>query len=155
MLNMRAQKGLIRRIFFYAILVILSSILVSGVYAAVTSNTIIQSSGAIKAIGVSVYWDAATTNEVTAIDWSTLEVGASESKTIYIKNTGNAAATLFLDTDNWNPSAASQYITLDWNYGGQSISPDAVVEVVLTLTISQDISGITDFSLDITITSSG
>ncbi len=155
MLNMRAQKGLIRRIFFYAILVILSSILVSGVYAAVTSNTIIQSSGAIKAIGVSVYWDAATTNEVTAIDWSTLEAGASESKTIYIKNTGNAAATLFLDTDNWNPSAASQYITLDWNYGGQSISPDAVVEVVLTLTISQDISGITDFSLDITITSSG
>ena len=155
MLNMRAQKGLIRRIFFYAILVILSSILVSGVYAAVTSNTIIQSSGAIKAIGVSVYWDAATTNEVTAIDWSTLEVGASESKTIYIKNTGNAAATLFLDTDNWNPSAASQYITLDWNYGGQSINPDAVVEVVLTLTISQDISGITDFSLDITITSSG
>ena len=152
---MRAQKGLIRRIFFYAILVILSSILVSGVYAAITSNTIIQSSGAIKAIGVSVYWDAATTNEVTAIDWSTLEAGASESKTIYIKNTGNAAVTLFLDTDNWNPSAASQYITLDWNYGGQSIRPDAVVEVVLTLTISQDISGITDFSLDITITSSG
>ncbi len=155
MLNMRAQKGLIRRIFFYAILVILSSILVSGVYAAVTSNTVIQSSGAIKAIGVSVYWDAATTNEVTAIDWSTLEVGASESKTIYIKNTGNAAATLFLDTDNWNPSAASQYITLGWDYGGQSISPDAVVEVVLTLTISQDISGITDFSFDIIITTSG
>ncbi len=152
---MRAQKGLTRRLFFYAILMILSSILVSGVYAAVTSNTIIQSSGAIKALGVRVYWDAASTNEVTTIDWSTLEAGASENKIIYIKNTGNAAATLFLDTDNWNPSTASQYITLDWNYGGQSISPDAVVEVVLTLTISQDISGITDFSLDITITSSG
>jgi len=151
---MRVQKGLTRRLFFYAILMILSSILVSGVYATVTSNTIIQSSGAIKALGVSVYWDAASTNEVTTIDWSTLEAGASENKMIYIKNTGNAAATLFLDTDNWNPSAASQYITLDWNYGGQSISPDAVVEVVLTLTISQDISGITDFSLDITITSS-
>ena len=152
---MRALKGLTRRLFFFALLAVLSSVLVSGVYAAVTSNTVIQSSGAIKAIGVSVYWDAATTNEVTTIDWSTLEAGASESKTIYIKNTGNAAATLFLDTDNWNPSAASQYITLDWDYGGQSISPDAVVEVVLTLTISQDISGITDFSLDITITSSG
>jgi len=152
---MRVQKGLTRRLFFYAILMILSSILVSGVYAAVTSNTIIQSSGTIKALGVRVYWDATSTNEVTAIDWSTLEAGASENKIVYIKNTGNAATTLFLDTDNWNPSAASQYITLDWNYGGQSISPDAVVEVVLTLTISQDISGITDFSLDITITSSG
>ena len=152
---MRVQKGLTRRLFFYAILMILSSILVSGVYAAVTSNTIIQSSGAIKALGVRVYWDAAGTNEVTTIDWSTLEAGASENKIIYIKNTGNAAATLFLDTDNWNPSAASQYITLDWNYGGQSISPDAVVEVVLTLTISPDISGITDFSFDIIITTSG
>jgi len=152
---MRAQKGLTRRLFFYALLAVISSILVSAVYAAVSSNTIIQSSGSIKAIGVSVYWDAASTNEVTAIDWSTLEAGSSENKTVYIKNTGNAAATLFLDTDNWNPSTASQYITLTWDYGGQSISPGAVVEVVLTLTISPDISGITDFSLDIIITSSG
>ena len=152
---MRAQKGLTRRLFFYALLAVISSILVSAVYAVVSSNTIIQSSGAIKAIGVSVYWDAASTNEVTAIDWSTLEAGSSENKTVYIKNTGNAAATLFLDTDNWNPSTASQYITLTWDYGGQSISPGAVVEVVLTLTISPDISGITDFSLDIIITSSG
>jgi hypothetical protein len=152
---MRVQKGLVSRLFFYAILAVVSSILVSAVYAVVSSNTIIQSSGAVKAIGVSVYWDAACTDEVTAIGWSTLEAGSSENKAVYIKNTGNAAATLFLDTDNWNPSAASQYITLDWDYAGQSVDSDVVVEVVLTLTVSQDISGITDFSFDIIIAASG
>jgi PKD repeat protein len=145
----RVQKGLTRRIFFYALLVVISSILVSAVYAVVSSNAIIQSSWAATVTGISVYWDAACTDDVAAIDWSTLEVGSSENKMVYIKNTANAAATLFLDTDNWNPSAASQYITLAWDYGGQSISSGAVVEVVLTLTISPDISGITDFSFDI------
>lgn len=152
---MRVQKGLTSRLFFYALLAVFSSILVSAVYAVVSTNTIIQSSGAVKAIGVSVYWDAACTDEVAAIDWSTLDAGSSENKAVYIKNTGNAAATLFLDTDNWNPSAASQYIALDWDYGGQSISPGAMEEVVLTLTVSPDISGITDFSFDIIIASSG
>jgi hypothetical protein len=151
---MRAKKGLTRRLFFYALLVVFSSILVSAVYATVSSNTIIQSSGSVKTLGVSVYWDAACTDEVAAINWSTLEAGSSENKAVYIKNTGNSAATLFLDTDNWNPSTASQYITLDWNYGGQSISPDAVVGAVLTLSVSSDISGITDFSLDIIINTS-
>lgn len=53
---------------------------------------------------------------------------------------------------NWNPKAASRYITLSWDYGGQSISPNNVVPVVLTLSVSKDISGITNFSFDIIIT---
>jgi hypothetical protein len=152
---MRVPKGLTSRLFFYALLAVFSSILVSAVYAVVSNNTIIQSSGAVKAIGVSVYWDAACTDEVATIDWSTLEAESSENKAVYIKNTGNAAATLFLDPDNWNPSAASQYITLDWDYAGQSSNPSAVLEVILTLNISSDISGITDFSFNIIIVSSG
>jgi hypothetical protein len=92
---------------------------------------------------------------VAAIEWNVLEAGASEERTVYLQNRGNAAATLFLDTDNWTPSAAAQYLTLDWDYGGQSINPDAVVAVVLTLIVSPDVSGITDFSFDIIITTSG
>jgi hypothetical protein len=152
---MRAQNRVTSHLFVYALVVVLSSMLVSAVYAVVSNTTVIQSSGAVKAIGVSVYWDAACTDEVTAIEWSTLEAGASEDKTVYIKNTGNAASTLFLDTDNWIPSTASQYLALTWDYSGQSISPDAVVEVVLTLTVSSGISGITDFSFDIIIAASG
>jgi PKD repeat protein len=148
---MRVQKGLTNRLLFYALLAVFSSILVSTVYAVVSSNTIIQSSWAVSTIGVSVYWDVACTDEVVVIDWSILEVGSSENKTVYIKNTGNETATLFLDTDNWNPSVSSQYITLVWDYGGQSINPGSVVEVVLTLTVSPFISGIIDFSFDVII----
>ena len=152
---MQVQKRVTSHLVVHILVVVLSTMLVSAVYAVVTSSTVIQSSGAVKAIGVSVYWDAACTDEVVAIEWSALEAGSSEDKTIYVKNTGNAAATLFLDTDNWTPSTASQYLALAWDYGGQTIGPDAVAEVVLTLTVSPDISGITDFSFDIVIAASG
>jgi hypothetical protein len=121
----------------------------------VSNNTVIGSSGPVKAIGVSVYWDAACTDEVTAIEWRALEAGASEGKTVYLKNRGDVAATLFLDTDNWTPSAAAQYLTLRWDSEGQSINPGAVVTVVLTLTAATNVSGITDFSFDTIITASG
>jgi hypothetical protein len=92
---------------------------------------------------------------VAAIEWNVLEAGASEERTVYLQNRGNAAATLFLDTDNWTPSAAAQYLTLRWDSEGQSINPGAVVTVVLTLTAAPDVSGITDFSFDTIITASG
>jgi len=152
---MRSQKGFTRRLFVYALPIVLSSILVSAAYAVVSSHTIIGSSGAVKAIGVNVYWDAACTNTVAAIDWSALEAGASARKTVYLQNMGNAAATLFLDTDNWAPPTAAQYLTLLWDYGGQSINPGAVVTAVLTLTAASGVSGITNFSFDIIITASG
>ena len=133
---MRTKKRLTRRLFFYVLLTVFSSILVSATYATVSSNTIIHCSWAATTIDVSVYWDAACTDEVAAIDWSTLEAKSSEDKTVYFKNTGTSAATLFLDTDNWYPITASRYITLVGDYGNQSISPDSEVKVVLTLTIS-------------------
>jgi len=51
-------------------------------------------------------------------------------------------------------SFASSYITLSWDYGGQSINPAGVIQVKLTLRISSIIMGITDFSFDIIITGS-
>jgi len=58
-------------------------------------------------------------------------------------------------TSNWNPSNASDYMTLSWDYGGQSINPDEVVQVTFTLSVDASIDGITGFSFDITIVGSG
>jgi len=63
--------------------------------------------------------------------------------------------TLSMRAENWSPPEASSYITLSWDYSGQSISPGEVVPVVLTLSVSGDISGITSFSLDWVIAGSG
>lgn len=132
-------------------------IAVPSVYATVTNNTVvIGSSGAIKAIGVNVYWDSACTNAISSVNWgNSIEAGSTETKTIHVKNSGNSPITLSLDTSNWNPSSAANYISLDWDYNGQSINADQVVEITLTLSISSSVSSITGFSFDIVISASG
>jgi len=125
------------------------------IYGLLTTSTTIGNQGSVKAVGVKVYWESTCVNEVSSIDWGVVEAGSSKNVTVYVKNTGNAAITLSLSTANWNPSGASSYITLGWDYGGESISPAGVTQIKLTLRISSSITGITNFSFDIIITGSG
>jgi hypothetical protein len=125
------------------------------VQSAVTSNKTVTNSGSVKGVGVGIYLDQACTNAVSSITWGTLDPGSNVNKTIYIRNEGNTAATLSIATSNWNPTSASSYMTLSWNYGGQILSVNQVVQVRLTLSVSSSVTGITNFSFDITITASG
>jgi len=119
-------------------------------YSQPVSNT-----GAVKAIGVGVYWNSNGTNEVTSINWGTLEPGSSTNRTCYIQNEGNSALILSMNATNWNPSNASDYISLNWDYGGQLVNPSELIPVIFTLSISDSVEGITSFSFDITIVGSG
>lgn len=125
------------------------------VMSATQTNKTISNAGSVKAIGVGVYWDQACTNPVSSISWGVLDPGSSVNKTVYIKNTGNNAATLSLAASNWSPSNASDYMNLSWDYNEQPISVNAVIQVKLTLSVLSNISGITNFSFDITIIASG
>ncbi len=118
------------------------------------SNTV-SSVGTIKGIGVGLYSEYACTNKVTSINWGVLEPGSNKTIIIYVRNEGNAAATLSQTTQNWNPTAASNYLTLRWNYAGQTINVNQVLQVKLTLTLSSTVTGITNFGFDTVITSTG
>jgi hypothetical protein len=63
--------------------------------------------------------------------------------------------TLSKVAQNWNPSSASSYMTLNWNYAGQTLSVNQALQVRLTLVVSSTVSGITNFSFDIIITATG
>ena len=128
------------------------AMLVTG---AVTSSKSISNKGQLKAINVEVYQDSACTQIVSQIDWGALEPGSIINRTIYVKNTGNTALTLHLSTSNWNPTAASNYITLSWNKENVSVAPGAVVTAVLKLTVSSSISGISSFTFNIVVQGSG
>ena len=125
------------------------------VSSAIMNNKTVSSNGSVKGVGVGVYWDQPCTNTISSISWGTLDPGSNVNKTIYIRNEGNTAATLSMTTSNWNPTNASSYMTLSWNYGGQTLSVNQVVQVKLTLSVSSSVTGITNFSFDITITASG
>lgn len=137
-----------------------SSLLILGILVAVVSSTIvsyvsISNTGIVKTVGVGLYWDVTCTNSISSISWGAIEPCSTKNVTVYIRNEGTSPATLSISTSNWNPSSASTYISLSWDYGGKVLSPNEVVQVKLTLSISSTITGISNFSFDITISATG
>jgi hypothetical protein len=119
-----------------------------------TTETI-STVGSLKTIDIEAYWEENLTNRVTGIDWGKLEPGNQKSFSIYLHNKGNSAVTLSMSTSNWNPSAAATYLTLNWNYNGQTIEADKNLQVTLTLSVNASITGITNFSFDIIVVGTG
>ena len=150
------EKG---KIILWVLLVFLVGTLAIGMFgntlSLVQTSRTIPNSGSLKGIGVGVYWDSACTNRTSSISWGALEPGSNKTVTVYVKNEGNSAATLSKFTQNWNPSTASDPMTLNWNYAGQTLSVNQVLQIKLTLTISPTISGIATFGFDVLITATG
>ena len=55
-----------------------------------------------------------------------------------------------MKTSNWNPKTAFKDITINWDYGGQPLNPDEVIQISLTLSVS-DKTDLTKISVDIMI----
>jgi len=129
-----------------------SGLAVSGL---LTTSKTLSSSGSVKAINVEVFWDNECTQAVSSVDWGTPEPGESIEKTVFVKNTGNAPMNLSQSTSGWNPVDTESYLTLSWDLEGMIISANEVLQAVLTLHVSSDISGITDFAFNIIIEGTG
>ena len=115
-------------------------------------NQTISSTGSVTAINVGVYSDSACTNELTALDWGTISPGTSETITIYLKNTGNARITLSMTTTDWTPANAEGQIELTWDKENANLNPNQETAATLTLSVSENIDGITNFSFNVVIT---
>jgi hypothetical protein len=105
----------------------------------------------IQTAGIAAYRDVNCVTQVSDVAWGNLAPGSSATNTIYLKNEGTTALTLSLNTANWNPSTASNYMALSWDYNGQSIAPDQVIQVTLTLSVSSSIDGVNYFGFEIMI----
>jgi len=154
------KKQLKSTIFIFVVLLMFVAGTVLGLFltqvmSLIQTNTTISSGGYVKALGFGIYWDASLTDRVSSIDWSALEPGSTKNTVIYIRNEGNSPMNLSMSTLNWNPSTASRYITLTWDYLNQIINVSQAVQVTLTLRVDSKITGITNFSFDIVIMGSG
>jgi hypothetical protein len=128
--------------------------LVSQAFPATQTTQTLSSSGSIQiqtTADIGVYSDAGCTTPLTSLSWGTLQPGGSQTHDCYIKNEGNTALTLSLQTSGWNPANAENYLDLSWDDSGNPIAPDAVVHITFTLSVDAGISGITTFSFNITI----
>ena len=131
---------------------LVSGLAVSGI---LVTQKVLSSSGSVKAINVEVYWTVECTQVVTSIDWGNPEPGDSLNRTIYVKNTGSAPMTLSMSCSGWSPVEAENYLTLYWDKEGAQVDANVIVQAVLTLSVSESVSGFTDFSFNIVIEGSG
>lgn len=122
--------------------------------ALLSTRITISNVGTVKAIGVGIYWDIGCSNRVTSVDWGMAEPGITKNVTFYIRNEGNTPITLSINTTNWNPPNASNFITLQWDYDDQPIQPNQTLQIQLMLAISPDIEGITSYGFDIILNAS-
>jgi hypothetical protein len=139
-----------RRVVFASIMCIFLVVILGFI----NSGTVAYA-GSIGGVGVGIYWDQACTNRTLSLHWGLINPVSNNALTVYIRNEGNSPVSLWLTTSNWTPSAASGYMTLNWNYSGRTLSADEVSPMELTLSISPTVSGITDFSFDTVITTTG
>ena len=115
----------------------------------------IRGYGRIITVGLGAYADAGATQEVDVIDWGEIPPGGSSAATIYLKSNSSVPVTMSLDIENWNPSAAAGYMTVNWNYDGSALQPGEVRSVTFTLRVSGSITGISRFEFDLVITAAG
>jgi hypothetical protein len=115
-------------------------------------NQTIPTSGTVTTVNVGVYQELDCTNNLTSLDWGTLSPGDTVTKNIYVKNTGDRRLTLSMTKTNWNPAHANGHLTLKWNKENNVLNVDQVATATLTLSVSESISGIDSFSVDIVIT---
>ena len=139
----------------FAALALLAIAGMAVVYAVTTNYVSFLNTGNIKGIGVGVYADSTCTQRVSTVDWGLLEGGTTSNVTVYVRNEGNAPVTISLQTTNWNPSNANEYITLTWDYGGQQIGVNGVVPVILSLSVASNVQGIPTFSFTVIIAATG
>ena len=124
-------------------------------FAVLKVQRAIPSMGLVVAVNVGVYSDSACTLNLTSIDWGSVYPGGSVPKTIYVKNTGNAPITLSMTTTSWNPTVAAGQINVAWDKENTVLNAGQSTSATLTLSVSQNVSGVTSFSMNIIVSGSG
>ncbi|MEM3880681.1 MAG: hypothetical protein QXD19_02925 [Candidatus Bathyarchaeia archaeon] len=138
------------------LLIITTGIILTATTAGVLTVTRpIPATGTISTINLEAYSDAACSQPLTSIDWGTISPGATVTKTIYLKNTGNVPMTVSMTTNNWSPTNANGPITITWDRESATLPAGQSIAAVITLRVSSSISGITSFSVNIVITGTG
>jgi hypothetical protein len=133
-----------------AVLIPASFALASLQYQATISTV-----GNIKAVGVQFYADSTGFVSTSQIDWGMLDPGQTVNSVLYCKSTSNVPVWLSMAVGNFNPASGSSYLACVWNYSGTVLSPNQIVPIRFTLQVESTIIGITAFSFDIGVISTG
>jgi hypothetical protein len=89
---------------------------------------------------------------ITSLNWDIIQPGIAVTKIMYLKNLNNKTINVVLNCTNWVPEGILKYITVFYNKK-VILSPNSITPYQITLIVSDDITGISDFSFDVLIES--
>jgi len=140
----------------FIISVVLLYLVANAFNVPTTSDYMIPSApSSIQTLGLSVWENMDATTPKTEIDWGTIEPSGNSNVSCYIRNESNIPSNFSLSTDNWNPTNASDYMSLSWDMQGVTLDVDEIAKANLMLSVFPNITGITTFSFDIIISAMG
>jgi len=123
--------------------IIATGVVIVAVVILLVATTTISNIGRIKTLGIEC--------DTRTIDWGELAGGYGANYTIQVKVL-DSSANLTLSTENWNPATAADYIHLSWDYvDGTILQPQVWTPITLTLTVDENITGVSNYSFDIVI----
>ena len=118
-------------------------------------SRIIKCIGRLKIVAFELYKDAQLSEKLTQIDWGELQPGSHKDVKVWLQNGGSTPFIIMYDDHDWIPPEADNFITLSWDYNGSPIQQREVRAITLSLTVSEDIQGIYEYSFDITFSAEG
>ena len=153
--SLEQTKRIILKLSTAILLFAVATIIFATALSMLQASKTVPNAGSVRGVGVGIYWDSACTNQTSSINWGVLDPSSNKTVNVYVRNEGNVAATLSKTTQTWNPSNASSYMSLTWNYANQTLSVNQALQLSLTLVVSSSVTGIDNFSFDITIIATG
>jgi len=145
-MNLKIPKIVILPITLAALLLTVATL------GALSDSQNLNYNGTIATVNVDIYSDEDCTQPCTTVNVGTLNPGSTFTQTIYIKNEGTIPVTLSMNTNNWNPTFADDYLTLSWNRENHILEAETSCEATLTLTVATNADTLTSFSFTVTIT---
>ena len=116
-------------------------------------------------VSFDIFTSLSDTQEVTSVSWGTINPGSITEHDIYLKNTSPAATTLtsfYGSTSNWSPADAANYLNVymvyvlvngtEVNNLPSPLSNGQQVHARLCLQVDSNVTGVTNFSFQITLT---
>lgn len=102
-------------------------------------------------VNIDVYYDSSCNAILSEVVWGTIIAGGQSNAQMYVKNNGDVGVILSLSSGNWSPVSASNYMSLSWDYDGQTLQPGEGVDITLSLYTSTSCPAYSNFGFDIVV----
>lgn len=137
----------------YSAIIAICAFLVIASTGVLTPNQNDTFAGTIQTNNLGIYTDPNCTNNCTTLNFGELKPGQVTNQTIYLKNMQNTSITLSMNTSQWNPAEARNWLVLSWNREGSIINSKEVISATFRLDVDASVEGFSNFNFNVAVLS--